>query len=197
MNTRILFTTDPQLPREVEATLEKGGLLVFPTDTVFGVGGNPWDVQAVERVRFVKGRSPDQPFTLHLPTIDMIGRFASVSPTQWEILEHFLPGPYTFLLRSAHGVPPSVEKEGKVGIRVPNHPFFSTVMANLGRSLFGTSVNRSGEPPLLDIDQILERFSGVDLVIRGSGCTGTSSVIIDLTVKPPRTLRGALPDALR
>jgi L-threonylcarbamoyladenylate synthase len=87
--------------------------------------------------------------------------------------------------------------KGKIGIRVPDHSFFSSVMATLGQPLFGTSVNRSGEPPLEDIEQMIEHFSGVDLIVEGSSGAGVPSAIIDLTVSPPQALRGELPAGLR
>jgi len=80
---------------------------------------------------------------------------------------------------------------------IPN-PFFGTVMRSLGRPLFGTSVNRSGKPPLVSIDAIIERFSNVDLIVEAKTApSGVVSAIIDLTVDPPQALRGELPDALR
>ena len=197
MNVQLLRLNDPDLPRTIEELLELGGVFVFPTDTVFGLGGNPWDERTVARVRRLKGRSPDQPFTLHLPNVVTISRFAEVSSRTRPILERYLPGPYTFLLPSLPGVPPAVEKAGKIGIRVPNHRFFSALLSTLDRALFGTSVNRSGEPPLSTVEQIVERFTEVDLIVADSGTIGRPSSIIDLTVDPPQTLRGAPPEGLR
>ena len=197
MNTRIVPVQNPSLPRAVEELLESDGILVFPTDTVLGLGGNPWSAKAVARVRRMKGRPLDQPFTLHLPTVAMVSRFAVVSSRAQSILERFLPGPYTFLLTSIPGIPPALESANKVGIRVPNHWFFLSLMADLQRPLFGTSVNRSGKPPLSSVEQIVERFPEVDLLVQDAGGTKAPSSIIDLTSDPPRALRGALPDALR
>jgi tRNA threonylcarbamoyl adenosine modification protein (Sua5/YciO/YrdC/YwlC family) len=197
MNVNILPLNDPGLPRTIEELLELGGVLVFPTDTVVGLGGNPWDEKTVARVRRLKGRTPDQPFTLHLPTVAMIAQFATTSSRTQSILERYLPGPYTFLLPSIPGIPPAVEKEGKIGIRVPNHRFFSSLMATLDRPLFGTSVNRSGEPPLSAIEQIVERFPEIDLIVTDTGKIGRPSSIVDLTSDPPRALRGVLPEGLR
>ncbi|MEE8195186.1 MAG: Sua5/YciO/YrdC/YwlC family protein, partial [Candidatus Bipolaricaulota bacterium] len=80
---------------------------------------------------------------------------------------------------------------------VPDHPFFTTVMAQLDRPLFGTSVNRSGEPPLNNIDQIIEQFGNrVELIVCESTVSGPPSAIIDLTLGTPRALRGELPEQL-
>jgi len=198
MNPLILSDNDAELPRAVEDVLELGGVLVFPTDTLYGIGGNPWDEQAVARVQRLKQRPADSPFALVLPARGAIEQFAHLDARTLPIIERFLPGPYTFLLAAVDRAPSSAVKDGKVGVRVPDHPFFSIVMRSLGRPLFGTSVNRSGEPPLVSIEAIIERFGNVDLIVEGTTApSGVVSAIIDLTMDPPQALRGELPDALR
>ncbi len=193
----IFSDSDPQLPRAVEEVIEVGGVLIFPTDTIYGIGGNPWDERAVAWVQRMKQRPADRPFSLLLAALDALERFARLDERTLPILERFLPGPYTFLLPAADRAPSSAVKEGKVGVRIPDHPFFDTVMRSLGRPLVGTSVNRSGEPPLVSIDAIIERFGNVDLIVEGTTApSGIASAIIDLTVDPPRAVRGNLPDAL-
>jgi len=87
-------------------------------------------------------------------------------------------------------------REGVVGIRVPDHPFFTDLIARLDRVLFGTSVNLSGEPPINDVAEIIERFGRVDLIITGP-VEGKPSTIIDATVDPPRIVRaGSAADRL-
>ncbi len=197
MNPLIFSDSDPQLSRAVEEVIEVGGVLIFPTDTIYGIGGNPWDEQAIARVQRMKQRPADRPFALLLPALDALERFARLDARTLPILERFLPGPYTFLLAAADRAPSSAVKDGKIGVRIPDHPFFDTVMRSLGRPLFGTSVNRSGEPPLESIDEIIERFGNVDLIVEGTtALSGTASAIIDLTVDPPQAVRGNLPNAL-
>ena len=196
MTPRVFDTSDPALREFLDELLETGGVVVFPTDTVPGLGGDPWDRRALARVRRLKGRAEDQPFTLHLPSVEAVERVASLDETSRGALGRFLPGPYTFLLREGDGAPPSAAREGKVGLRVPRHAFFSQVMRDLNRPLFGTSVNRSGEPPLLGLEEILERFPEVDLVVTGEAGSGITSAVIDLTRDPPRAVRGTLPEDL-
>lgn len=197
MNSLILSDDNPQLPRAVKEVLEVGGILIFPTDTIYGIGGNPWDERAIALVQTLKQRPPDRPFALHLPAVEAIEQYARLDERSRPILERFLPGPYTFLLPASAHAPSAAVKDGKVGVRVPDHPFFSIVMRSLDRPLFGTSVNRSGEPPLETIEAIIERFGTVDLIVTGKALSGRASAVIDLTVDPPRALRGKLPDALR
>jgi L-threonylcarbamoyladenylate synthase len=198
MNPLILSDKDAELPRAVEDILELGGVLIFPTDTLYGIGGNTWDEQAIARVQRMKQRLPGQPFALLLPVIEAIERVARLDERTRTIIERFLPGPYTFLLAAAEHAPRAAVKDRKVGIRVPDHPFFGSVMRSVDRPLFGTSVNRSGEPPLENIDAIIEHFSNVDLIVTGTTTpSGIASALIDLTVDPPQAIRGNLPDALR
>jgi len=198
MNPLILCDDNPQVPRAVEEVLEVGGTLIFPTDTIYGIGGNPWDEQAIARVQRMKQRLPGQPFAVLLPVIEAIERVARLDERTRAILELFLPGAYTFLLAAAEHAPRAAVKAGKVGIRVPDHPFFGSVMRSLDRPLFGTSVNRSGELPLENIDAIIEHFGNVDLIVTGTTApSGVTSAVIDLTVDPPQAVRGNLPNALR
>ena len=182
----------PDLPRRLLEALETGQTIVFPTDTVFGIGGNPWDETVLNRVRTLKKRPIDRPFTLHLPSVDAVERYAVLDERLRVAVSRLLPGPYTLLLPAAPAAPPSSVLAGILGVRVPKHQFFDISLAALDRPLFGTSVNRSGAPPLVDVDEIIERFSGVDLIIVGPVGSSPSS-ILDLTQDPLRVLRGSPP----
>ena len=195
MIPHVIAHDHPDLPRLIEAALETGQTLIFPTDTIYGIGGNPWDEGVLDCVRSLKARPPGRPFTLHLPPVDSIDEFARVADRARTIVDRFLPGPYTFLLPAVASAPPSAVMDDVVGIRVPDHPLFRSALAGLGRPLFGASVNQSGERPLSGIDEIIERFSGVDLIIVGP-IGGDESTILDLTVDPPRLVRGARPAGL-
>lgn len=196
MMPRVLPHDHPEIGSAVGAALETGQTIVFPTDTIYGIGGNPWDKRSLDRVRSLKDRPSDRPFALLLPTREAIERFAALDGRLRGLVDRLLPGPYTLLLPAAPGAPSSAVRDGIVGIRVPDHPFFRRTMARLDRPLFGTSVNRHGEPPLADVDRIIDRFAGVDLIV--SGPTGTRpSTILDLTEDPPRVVRGELPRELR
>jgi len=151
MMPRVLSHDDPDLEQELQQALETAQTVIFPTDTVYGIGGNPWDERTLERVRVLKARSADQPFTLHLATVAAIERYATIDERQRARIGLLLPGPYTLLLQASAGAPPSSTSGATVGVRVPDHPFFGSVVAPLDRPLFGTSVNIHGEPPLNDI----------------------------------------------
>jgi len=196
MMPRVLSHDDPEILCAVDAALETGQTIVFPTDTIYGIGGNPWDERSLERVRTLKDRPVDQPFALHLSTRASIERYAALDQRLRGLIACLVPGPNTLLLPGAPESPSCATREGKVGIRVPDHPFFQRTLARLDRPLFGTSVNRHGEPPLVDIDEIIDRFAAVDLIVAGP--TGMiPSTILDLTRRPVRLVRGELPEELQ
>lgn len=197
MIERVVPMDDPRLIVWLGEILSRAGLVAFPTDTIYGLGGDPWNERAVARARGLKGRGSEQPFTLHLAAPGEVATVAALDSRTREILQRYLPGPYTFLLLASEGAPLSAVREGKVGVRVPDHPFFSGVLCRLGSPLFGTSVNRAGEPPLQRPEEILRAFPELDLVVSAlTTGAGTPSAIVDLTVDPPRAVRGELPKGL-
>ncbi len=191
----VLRDDDPRVSAAVLEALETGLTVIFPTDTIYGIGGNPWDDSAVAKVRALKGRELDQPFTLHLPSMQSLLRYAEIAERIRSAVATLLPGPYTVILPARSAAPACSVSRGTVGVRVPDHPFFSSVLALLDRPLFGTSVNAHGEEPLSGVDAMIDRFPSVDLVILGE-VRGVPSDIIDLTVTPPRAIRGRLPASL-
>lgn len=189
----VLSCTHPETAAAVHMALETGRTIIFPTDTVYGIGGNPWDERTLTHVQRLKGREPNQPFTLHLCRVSHIAGFAQCTPGVLRMIHQLLPGPYTLLLPAASDAPPSTVFEGKVGIRVPDHPFFGSI---LKRPVFGTSVNRHNAPPLNDVAEIIESFTEVDLIVTGD-VAGVSSAILDLTEVPYRLIRGTLAETAK
>ncbi len=190
----VLRDDDPRASAAVLEALETGLTIVFPTDTIYGIGGNPWDDAVVAKVRALKGRTSDQPFTLHVATVLELERYAVIPDRLRPIVNGLLPGPYTLVLPARPEAPPCSVVSGTVGVRVPRHRFFASVLP-AGRALFGTSVNAHGEAPLREVDEMIDGFPSVDLVIVGA-VGGAPSDILDLTAVPPRALRGRLPESL-
>jgi L-threonylcarbamoyladenylate synthase len=189
MTTERLRLDDPCLARRLEETLDRGGVIVFPTDTLYGLGGDPWS-EAASRVREIKGRTKDQPFSLHLPCCAVIRDFAVVDADAATWIEQWLPGPYTVLLPARDSAPPCSVSRGVVGLRVPDHPLFLEI---LQRPVFGTSANRHGDPALVSLDEIEAAIPELDLAIVGDRPRGRASAVIDLTGSTPRAVRGQLP----
>lgn len=184
----------------IHRAVRSGGVLIFPTDTVYGLGCDAFNEVAVQRIYQIKGRSPGQPFSVHLSDVSEIDEYTSkLTKRQRALIKTLLPGPYTVVLHASSTAPPAcVSPEGKIGLRVPDSRSFRLLYEAVKRPLVGTSVNRSGEPPLTNIDEIIEQFSErVDLIIStDEPLSQASSTVIDLTVDPPRALRGKLPPEL-
>ncbi len=191
----VLRDDDPRVSAAVLEALETGLTVIFPTDTIYGIGGNPWDDSVIAKVRALKGRTADQPFTLHVASVADLDRYAEIPERIRPTVASLLPGPYTLILPARPTAPLCSVTAGTIGIRVPRHPFFASVIAPLGRALFGTSVNAHGEEPMGEVNDMIDRFPSVDLIVVGA-VSGNPSDILDLTAVPPRALRGRLPASL-
>lgn len=183
---KILKTSIDALDEEVisEAidVLSNGGIVLYPTDTVYGLGANIFDNDAVKRVFEIKQRSLLKPLSILVGDIAAIDLVSRVSANQKEIMKTYLPGPYTFLLMKSKIVPRVVTSGSQyVGVRVPDNQ----IACNLARlfPITTTSANLSDKEVLSSPDEILDQLNcDVDLVIDvGSLESRRSSVIIDLT----------------
>ena len=181
----------------IRNVITSGGVLVFPTDTIYGLGCDAFNEKPVRKIYELKGRSFDMPFSVHLGTIDEIGLYAKLNGRQHAIIKKLLPGPYTLLLACTKDAPaPCVGSEGKIGIRVPKSKIFSQIYQVANQPLAGTSANLSGETFLTEVDSIIGSFGDIiDLIVTtDEPMSNQSSTVVDLTENPPKTLRGQLPD---
>lgn len=180
--------------------LKKGGIVAFPTDTVYGLGADPLNAQAVGKIYKVKKRSSNLALPLLLAEKSDLLRVAIVVPEiAWQLAERFLPGGLTLVLRKSPWVPGSVTAGGDtVAVRIPNHPVTIALIRGLGTPLVGTSANLSGRPSPVTAEEVREQLDDeVDFIIDGGRCPGgTESTVLDLTGKVPALIReGAIPRA--
>ena len=173
--------------------LKQGGLIAFPTDTIYGLGAGANLPQAVERVYRVKGRPKSMALPLLLADTSQISEVANyVPPIAWLLARNFLPGALTLVLFKSSSVPDIVTAGGAtVAIRVPAHPVPVALAEGLGTPIVGTSANLSGKPSSLTADEVYSQFGdNVDLVIDGGRCPGgKESTIVDVTGENPVILR--------
>lgn len=176
--------------------VKEGGLLIFPTETVYGLGCAAQSQEATERLYRLKRRERGKPLALHLGRVEELFRYALVGQRERRWIERLLPGPYTLILKASPEAPPIAVSEGKVGIRVPQILTFRLIAAAAKKTLVGTSANRSGEQPAVTPQEAIEHFSReVELIITADELpSGHSSTVIDLTADPPQALRGKLPE---
>ena len=200
MSAKVIEVRDRLEAAEAELvaeTIGRHGLLIFPTETVYGLGCAADDQAAIARLYRLKGRAWGKPMALHLGDLQGLYRYAIVEERARRWIARLLPGPYTLLLKASPEAPPGAVSAGKVGIRVPASPAFRAVAAAAKRPLLGTSANRSGEPPATTPEEAMAQFAdSVELIVGEQPLSGRSSAVIDLTEDPPRALRGELPQIL-
>lgn len=178
--------------------LRSGGLLGIPTETVYGLGANALNEDAVLHIFQAKGRPQDNPLILHVPDAGWLERYCREVPeTAYLLAEKFWPGPLTMILPRRPVVP--LRTTGgldTVGVRCPDHPVTREIIRRAGVPVAAPSGNTSGRPSPTSAADMLEDMDGkIDGIVDGGPCrVGVESTIIDLTVSPPRLLRpGGLP----
>lgn len=173
--------------------LRQGGIVAYPTDTVYGLGACASVPQAVERVYKVKERPPNIPLPLLLADTSQITEVAeSVPPIAWLLIDNFLPGALTLVLPKSSSVPDTITGGGTtIAIRIPDHPIPVSLIAGLGKPIVGTSANLSGQPSPLTAEDVHSQLGdGIDLIIDGGRCSGgKESTIVDVTGERPVVLR--------
>lgn len=178
------------IARAVEA-LKQGGVIVYPTDTVYGLGCDITQRAAVDRVVRIKGRDPKKPMSFVCADLTHISRYANVSDFAYKILRRYLPGPYTFVLPASRDIPKILQsKQRTVGIRIPAHPVPLALVAELGEPLLSTSANRSSEETVSDPEDLETRFAhDVDLILECGPLPVLPSSVISLVDDRVEVLR--------
>ena len=173
--------------------LKRGGLLGIPTETVYGLGANGLDPQAVENIFKAKGRPQDNPLILHIPDVGWLDRYCrNVPASAYDLANAFWPGPLTIILERKPIVPDVVTAGLEtVGMRCPDHALCRKIIAAADVPVAAPSGNTSGRPSPTTAAHMLEDMEGkIDAIMEGGPCTvGVESTIIDLTCTPPRLLR--------
>jgi L-threonylcarbamoyladenylate synthase len=189
---KVLSSLQKQVEQGI-SILKEGGIVAFPTDTVYGLGAAVNLPRAVARVYEVKGRAKNTPLPLLLADKSQIEEVAETVPPIARLLaEKFLPGGLTMVLFKSKSVPDTVTGGGKtVAIRIPAHPVPLALARGVGTPIIGTSANLSGQPSALTAEEVYAQLDGrVDLIIDGGRCLGgKESTIVDLTGKTPLVLR--------
>ncbi len=188
-----LHPVTPQLRfinKAVEA-LEDGGVVIYPTDTVYGIGCDIFNKAALERVYTIKHEAGTKLFSFICSDLKDISRYAKVSDYAYKAMKKLLPGPYTFVLPAAREVPKKLwTKRNTVGIRIPNNPIALTLVKELGRPIVSTSVTSRKGDLLYDPFEIRAIFNfQVDLMLAAGALNGEPSSIVDLSGDEPEIIR--------
>lgn len=182
---------EPRKIAQAVEVLERGGVIGYPTDTVYGLGCDLMNKGAIERLYQIKGMSRDKSLAFICPDLSDISRYAIVENAQYRVLKRFLPGPYCFILTATREVPKIVHlnKAKTVGIRVPDHPVTHALVRALGRPLISTTAAPPGDDPMVDPAEIDERFHGLALVLDAGGGALVQTTIVDLSQGDVRVVR--------
>lgn len=197
MITKIFEVSDnlKQIITECSEILQKGGLVAFPTETVYGLGANPFNISAVNKIFEVKGRPKDNPLIFHVSSLEWIEKLAYLSKKEYEIIEKFFPGPLTLVLKS------KIDKKftfnlNTIAIRMPDNLIALKLIDRCDFPIVAPSANLSGKPSPTKVSHIVDDFYGkIDAIIDGGETVyGIESTVIDVTEYPYKILRyGAVP----
>jgi|SRR5208283_3563548 len=163
-----------------DAYLRSGGVIVYPTDTVYGIGCDANSKDAIAKVCKIKGISEEKPLSVMMSDFDMIQEYCETSMGDDAILGKYLPGPYTFLMKSKGFL--AASKNDRLGVRIPDSELCQSLCAKLGRPIVTTSANLTGNEPPVRFEDIDGKVLGAVEIAIDSGETkyGAPSVIIDL-----------------
>lgn len=197
LSTRLLkvdpHRPEPDIIREAAAVLRRGGLVAFPTETVYGLGANGLDPEAVAKIFRAKGRPADNPLIMHVARPDDGARLAAKWPLVAErAAEAFWPGPLTLVVPS-RGHVPAVVTAGlpTVAVRIPDHPVALALLREAAVPVAAPSANRSGRPSPTRAEHVWNDLQGrIDLILDGGPVgIGVESTVLDVTTDPPTVLR--------
>ena len=185
---------NPKDIKKVVEVLRKGGVIIYPTDTVYGLGCDITNTSALERIAQLKGVKLDKAnFSFICEDLSNLSDYVKQIDTQtFKILKRCLPGPYTFILPGNSNLPPVFKKKKTVGIRVPNNNICKAIVSELGNPIVSTSIRDEDEVIEYTTDPglILEKWDKlVDIVIDGGYGDNTPSTVIDLTTSSPEVIR--------
>ena len=192
VKTRRLSASIAQDIAATAVAIQQGELAVFPTDTVYGVGANAFDGQAVQRLYVVKDRPADKGIPILLADrSDLVKVAATVPPLAQTLIDRFWPGPLTLIVPKHPDLPAAISDNAGVAVRIPDHIVARALIRQAGGAVAASSANRSGQAPAQTPDQALTDLDGRVAIILDGGPTEMSmaSTVIDCTEATPRILR--------
>lgn len=199
-----MLTLSVGTPDELERALEpavdlllRGGVVAFPTDTLYGLAVNPRDHDAVARLFDLKGRPAGSPIPLVAADVAQAAQTGEMTEIGRRLAGRFWPGPLTLVIRAGPAIDELIHQGlGTIGIRVPAHPVARALARGAQRAVTATSANPSGQPAAVTADEVRAAFGDrLDVVVdAGPARGGAPSTIVDVTTDPPRLVRaGAVP----
>lgn len=176
---------------EVIECLEAGGVAAFPTDTVYGLGVVYDDENALNRLKEAKGRPENKPIPLMISNLKQIESVAVVTDKAKKLIQKFMPGAFTIILKKREDVPAYVTNGfDTIGIRMPDDDFILEMMNRIGKPLLVTSANMSGMPTGTTFIEVVEQLEGrIDMIVKGMCGFKESSTIVDVSTDAVKLIR--------
>ncbi len=171
--------------------LKRGGVIVYPTDTIYGLAADIYNKEAILKIFKIKKVSKQKLLSCICPDLKEIAKWAHVPNNVYRLMRRVLPGKYTFILPISKEVPKSIlQKRVTVGIRVPDSNVARSLVLELGRPLLSTSVPKGADEYFTDPDEIAERYKyEIDLILDAGVLPNIPSTVVDFTLNPPEILR--------
>ncbi|ALQ50512.1 L-threonylcarbamoyladenylate synthase [Nitrosomonas ureae] len=186
-------TPHARLIKQAVAIVQKGGIIVYPTDSCYALGCHLGDKDAMTRIRTIRQVDERHHFTLVCRNLTEISTYAKVDNSQYRLLKATTPGSYTFILQATREVPRRMQhpKRNTIGLRIPDHPVVLALLEELGEPLLSsTLILPEDEYPLNDAEEIRERLEHqVELVMDAGSCGIDMTTVIDLTTDVPALVR--------
>jgi len=199
VNTRVIKVNslDPEgrLIQGAAHILGNGGVIGYPTETVYGLGADAYNEEALERLFKIKGRETGKPISILIGNMEMLEEVtAQIPPVARGLIRGHWPGPLTIIFEASKTCPPILTGDsGKIGVRISPHPIARKLLEAFRKPITSTSANLSGMPSLSDANEVYRVFRGkIDLILDVGKTQGEGegvSTVVDVTVSPPRIVR--------
>lgn len=189
--TPILSIKNPLAISECKKSISAGGVIIFPTDTVYGIGCSAYQPIPIKRIFEIKGRDFSKPLPILIGDLEQINLVASgLDQRSEKLIKTFWPGPLTIILPMQTSLPPNLSPYETVGIRMPNHPWLLDLIRKSG-PLAATSANTSGSPEARNVEEVIKTLGGrIDLIIDGGqSCSHLPSTVVNCQSTEIKVLR--------
>lgn len=179
-----------KIEKIVEA-LKNGAIMVYPTDTIYGLGCDIFKKQAIEKIYQLKKRERKKPLSIICAGIKEVAKYAIIQDYAYRLMKKYLPGPYTFILKAKNEMPKTfLSKNRTVGIRIPDNKVCLEIAQKLGNPIITTSLNVSGEEVMTDPKELSKELQNkIDIIIDNGPLPKEASSVIDLSGDKPIILR--------
>lgn len=198
MQTKLLTASQAEAISEAAGLLKSGHLVAFPTDTLYGLGADPFDPAALALLYEAKGRSLGKGIPILLSDPGQLDKVAAQTPAfARSLIERYWPGPLTLILPRHSSLPAIISPNEGIAVRIPDHPLALRFIEAAGGAVAASSANRSGQPPATSAEEALAAMHGLAAAVLDGGPVlyGRASTILDCTVWPPQVRReGPIPE---